>query len=65
MGKYFSKAVEWVFFATMMPISSVIAVMDWNNGRTFWQNIREISGKEFELKKQQEQKDLIDKSTKS
>lgn len=65
MGKYFSKAVEWAFLILVLPILSIIAVMDRNNGRTFWQNIHAISGREFEQNKRQEQKDLIDKTTKN
>ena len=33
-----------LFYAMTFPICGVIAIMDWNNGRTFKENIREVMG---------------------
>lgn len=33
-----------LFYIMTFPICSVIAIMDWNNGRTFKQNLREVMG---------------------
>ena len=65
MSKWIGTVVEWAFLILVLPILSIIAVMDRNNGRTFWQNIHAISGREFEQNKRQQQKDLIDKTTKN
>ena len=42
------KAIDYtiipLFYLITLPICSLIALMDWNNGKTFIENLKEILG---------------------
>ena len=33
-----------IFYVMTFPICGIIALMDWNNGRSFKENLREVMG---------------------
>jgi len=40
-----------LFYLITLPICSLIALMDWNNGKTFIENLKEILGVQQNNKK--------------